>query len=534
MTRMRMTRMAAVLLALLLLPACFDALTQPGRENPADPANPDTPSRVPPRPTGLGAAVSDRMVVLTWTVSDTTFVDHYNVYKWEVEDVDEEDYELVAEVDVQSYDDQGVTNGQEYRYKVSAVNALGLEGKLSAEHSVTPRLFSVAIEQGRPKTGTRNVSLTLSAVGAAQLMQISNTSDLSGATWLPYQSTYSWELTQGDGQKTVYARFRDVEDNESNVVSDSIELDTQAAIDEVTEDTGGATQYAGDVIHFALDAGEVYGTASVDISTVETGIALYDDGTAGDRAADDGVYERDYTVPPGLEVIEATIVGHFTDEVDNSADEAFADGTVTIHDPPTPSTMLAPVPLSQRRISLSWTRSTDGDFSAYRLFRSYVAGVDASDEREMIYEGSNASQTDFTDTGLEPDSTYYYAVYVVDGIGLDEISNEVSATTPANTPPDPVEMYAPWAPDSTSLIVSWSESDEGDFKQYELIGWEQDPPNPPDTSTKRVIARFDQPGDTFYTHSSLIDSFVYWYRVAVIDSFGARAVSDSVSGSPRM
>ncbi|MBD3349170.1 MAG: hypothetical protein GF400_08250 [Candidatus Eisenbacteria bacterium] len=533
MTRKRIIALAAIALALLVLPACFDTLSQPERENPADPDNPATSSGVPPRPSGLGAVVSDRNVVLTWSVTSTTNVDHYRVYRWVVEDEEDEDYELLDTSEVATYEDGAVTNGREYRYKISAVNELGLEGKLSREHIVIPRLFSVAIEAGRPKTGSRDVTLTLSAVGAAQLMQVSNSDDMSSVPWVSYQSTYSWELTQGDGEKFVYARFRDVEDNESHVVSDAIVLDTQAAIEDLTEDSGGETQFVGDVVHFSMDAGEPFGTASVDISTAVTDVALYDDGTGGDAVQDDGVYERDYTIPPGLEIIDATVVGHFTDEVGNEADDAFADGTITIHDPPAPSTMHGPVPLSQRRIALSWTRSTDADFEEYRLYRSYVPGVEMSDEREMIYEGQNAAQTDYTDTGLEPDSTYYYAVYVVDEIGLSEISNEVFGTTLPNSPPEPVEMYAPWAPDSTSLMLSWSQSEEEDFRRYELWGWEQDPPEPPDSDTKRVIARFDSAEETFYTHSSLIDTLVYWYEVAVVDSFGATAVSDSVSGSPR-
>ncbi len=82
-------------------------------------------------------------------------------------------------------------------------------------------------------------------------------------------------------------------------------------------------------------------------------------------------------------------------------------------------------------------------------------------------------------------------------------------------------------------MLSWSQSDEEDFKEYEVIGWEQDPPNPPNSSEKRVLARMTTASETFYTHSSLVDTLVYWYEVAVVDSFGARALSNSVSGSPR-
>ena len=121
---------------------------------------------------------------------------------------------------------------------------------------------------------------------------------------------------------------------------------------------------------------------------------------------------------------------------------------------------------------------------------------------------------------------------MVDRAGLTSVSNEVSATTLANVPPDPVELYPPWASSDTTLEISWSVSDADDFMYYELIGWEQDPPSPPATSEKRVITRIDVRSETFYTHESLDASMVYWYEVAVIDSFSAETLSNTVSGSP--
>ena len=518
---------------LLALSGCFDTLTQPSRSNPADPLNPDTPSAVPPRPTGLAAVVSDRLVALTWLVTDESRIDHYNVYRWEVDDEDDEDYEFLDTADSMEYEDTGVRNGQEYSYKVSGVNSFGLEGKLSPEMRVTPQVHSVSIEQGRPKTSTRNVTLTLSASGNAAWMQVSNSADMTGADWVPYTSSRSWLLLPGDGVKTVYARFRDDEDAESKIVSDDIELDTRAMILALTEDTGGQVLYAGDEIHFLLDSGEPFGEAFVDIGVEVSGIALYDDGTRGDSAAEDGVYERDYVVDHGVEVVKAPVYGHFTDEVGNDAESEITTGTVTIHEPPTAVTMGTPTALSERRIALSWSRNTDSDFGSYTLYRSDVPGVDTSTEREQVAQVTSQSQTTFNDSDLEPGTTYYYAVYVIDDIGLSVISNEVVGATLANEPPAAVELYAPWAPDAESLMLSWSESEDDDFDQYELIGWEQDPPNPPDTAAKRVLARFGTRGETFYTHDSLIDTLVYWYEVAVVDSFGARALSNSVSGSPR-
>lgn len=511
---------------------CLGDLTAPNHENPLDPDNPGTESPEPDRPAGLSAVVADRSVSLSWSISDTTGLDFYRVYRWEVEDEDDEEYEVLHNTASTEYTDTTVRNNQLYEYKVSALNRAGLEGEASQPVRAVPRIFSISIAGGKAKTGSRDVTVTMSASGGTELMKVSNSADLAGAQWVPYQASLAWQLEPGDGPKTVYAVFRESGDNQSDVVSDDIELDTQASIASFTEDTGGEAVGAGETIHFTLDAGEVNGQAYADIGSAVTGIALRDDGTAGDAAAGDGVYERDYVVENGVEVLEASATGRFMDEVGNEAEPCPATGTITILDPPDPVTVTTPIALSERKLSISWSRNNDADFDSYKLYRSYVPGVATSAERELLAEIIDQGDTDHTDWGLEPDSTYYYAVYVTDELGLSEISNEVAGTTLANEPPEPVELYAPWAPaDSTELQLSWSRSTADDFMAYELEGWEQDPPNDPQSSEKRLIARIESRGETFYTHVGLVDTLIYWYRVAVVDSFGAKAYSDSVSGS---
>jgi len=512
---------------------CLGDISEPTHTNPADPDNPGTNSVDPARPSGLAAVVSDRFVAMTWSVSDTTGIAEYIVYRWEVQSGEDEEYDEIATVDEMEYDDSNVRNGVEYSYKVSAVNRHGLEGAMSYPMSATPRIFSVAINGGQARTSDRDVVVTMSASGVTELMMLSNTSDMSGAQWQPFQTAVSWELTTGDGDKTVYARFRDVEDNESLVVSDAIELDQTAVILSVTEDTGGATMFVGDNVHFTLDADETDGYASVDIGTIALGIELNDDGTGGDAVAGDGLYERDFAIEAGSEIIGAVVIGRFADELGNDAEPLQAIGTITIQEPPTAVVLDTPVALTERAIALSWSRCNDYDFDRYRLYRSETPGVDTAADRELIADISNQSETTYGDYGLEENTTYFYAVYVVDDIGLMAISNEEAGRTLANDPPEAVELFEPWAPDTTSIMLSWTQSDEDDFAAYELFSWEEIPPDPPAVGDKRLVARITTNDETFYTHESLVDSIIYWYEVAVVDSFGARVVSNSVSGSPR-
>ena len=341
--------------AALVLTGCFDTLTSPKHENPLDPDNPDTQSRVPGKPSGLAAVVSDRLVALSWSMSDTTFVASYRVYRWSVvegEEPTDDDYELLDTVTERACADDGVRNGQEYSYRVSAVNTLGLEGRQSLALSVTPRVYGVAVEGGRAKTRTRDVTLTMSAVTTTQVMRVSGTPSMTGVPWVPFQASYDWELGAGDGVKTAYAQFRAADDSESEVVSDSITLDSRAVISQVTEDTSGETLGVGDVIHFTIASGEPYGTAWITLGSSVSGIVLYDDGTWGDATADDGLYERDYEVEHGVEVLQATVSGGFIDDVGNEAAAVLASGTVTIQTPPTAVTMAPPVPLSKRSIAI--------------------------------------------------------------------------------------------------------------------------------------------------------------------------------------
>lgn len=533
-----MKRFSVLLLVLLgaaavFLYGCLLDLASPGHSNPLDPDHPTSASVEPSRPSGLGAVVADRLVVLSWSVGDTTGIEEFKIYRWEVVGNESEDYELIGSSDEMEYEDDEVRNGQEYSYKVSAVNRNGLEGTRSYAMSATPRIFSISLDSGRRKTGSRTVTITSSASSTVALMMFSNEADMSGGQWQPYQGTISWQLPVGDGTKTVYARFRDSEDNESRIVNDDIELDTTAFIELVSEDTGGDPMSVGETIHFLLDAGEPDGYAEVDIGSVAVGIGLLDDGTGGDSLADDGIYERDFAVEAGSEIISAVVVGRFSDEVGNNAEPLQAIGTVTILEPPEPVELDLPVAVSKRRIALSWSKNNDYDFDRYRVYRSYIPGVEISTEIELLSEITGQNTTNYTDGGLEPDSTYYYAVYVVDDIGQSVISNEVAGTTLVNEVPDPVVIYEPWAADSTSIELSWSQSEEDDFMAYEVLGWEEVPPDPPNWQSKRLITRITSVGETFYTHESLIDSIIYWYQVAVVDSFGASALSDSVSGSPR-
>ncbi len=93
-----------------------------------------------------------------------------------------------------------------------------------------PPQVSLQIAADLPFTTQRMVTLTLSIIdagaGIGDLL-VANDSSLTSGAWHVYTQTLSaWELADGDGMKTVYARVRDGAGNVSAIVSDTIVLDS--------------------------------------------------------------------------------------------------------------------------------------------------------------------------------------------------------------------------------------------------------------------------------------------------------------------
>lgn len=88
-----------------------------------------------------------------------------------------------------------------------------------------PTAPSVSFQEGA-YARSRQVTLNLAVSGATSMM-ISEDSGFSGASYASFAATTSWALSNGDGQKTIYVKFRDDAGNEpTSVASASIVLDT--------------------------------------------------------------------------------------------------------------------------------------------------------------------------------------------------------------------------------------------------------------------------------------------------------------------
>jgi len=186
-----------------------------------------------PAPTGLIAtAVSTSQINLSWdSVSEAV---SYKIYRGGSN---------IASTTATSYSDTGLSPGTSYTYTVSAVNSSGGESSQSDSASATtqslpveggptlfpspPKNISIIINGGNEITNSPEVVLEFSADGAAQIA-ISSSTNFSGLTWEEYESSLKWILEGEDGEKRVYVKFRTAKGGVSEVIFDSIILDTTA------------------------------------------------------------------------------------------------------------------------------------------------------------------------------------------------------------------------------------------------------------------------------------------------------------------
>ena len=381
----------------------------------------------PPTPINLVAQVNDRSLDLSWEISDSSAVTSFRIYR---ADSAGASFYLFDSASDYVKTVTGLAFDQPLRFRVAAVSPLGVEGRPSAEVSAIAGLLSIILDGGDEYTGDRDVSVRLEAPGQVVYVELSEDASFTDAPVQPFEAVMMFELSQGDGIKTVYCRMTFADGSVTGgTVSDDIVLDTWAGIDSVYFSPTGQDFLAGDTISLFLDAhGELGGTASVTVPGVP-GIDLYDDGVTPDAVIDDGHYSAYYVVPADLTVTDGEANGSFRDAAGNAAPVVTAEERLNIGTsvPPTAVTLAAGL-IDSATVHLTWTRNDDDDFASYRICRSVSQGTIVEDADSLRIAIITQRTTLSYDDYLPGTGAYYYRLFVFDTQGMSAASNEVMVT----------------------------------------------------------------------------------------------------------
>lgn len=170
------------------------------------------------------------------------------------------------------------------------------------------------------------------------------------------------------------------------------------------------------------------------------------------------------------------------------------------------------------KVSLSWDTNTETGLKTYVVYQ----GTSSDDLTEQ--SAVNAPATTTTITGLENDTTYFFAIAAEDETGQrSSLSTAVSATPTAEIPAAPNNLQA--VAGNAEVTLSWDTNTETDLKSYVVYQGtssddltEQSAVNAPATTT---------------TITSLENDTTYYFAVAAEDEAGHRSsLSTAVSAMP--
>jgi hypothetical protein len=521
---------ALVALMIFILTGCSDEIETPSGIS-------DLPPQ-PETPRGLTASIGDGHVVLSWTVSNAPAIDEYVVYFSDSATSNMLVYDTTA-LTLDTVD--GLVNGRGYYFRVSAIDTSGMEGYQSTPVAVTPGIFAINIASGVEYINYRSAIILFTAPQGVNLVRLSEDPLFGDAYWQSYGASKTFELSDGDGLKTVYAQF-EMEGGGSSVdvISDDIILDRTAVIDDFKIFIDGTVELvrdtllmSGDTLRFEVHVSEDGDLASATIDGLAK-IDLNDFGIDGDNLADDGIFGGKYVIPDESEISMAVMTADFTDVAGNNASELRSDVRLSITSIPPPVEVWG-FALSSLQVQLIWDASPINDFSRYRVFRASCDPWPCADSI-LALQILQANDNKFVDGGLEALTDYYYWVYVDDVHGNSARSDTVMLTTLANEPPDTVTILAEKTGDSTSARVNWIKPSKAeDFLSYYVLRDRSELPiyAPSDFTSypENLVVKFISDRETTTFHNqNLPDTGLFYYQVYVIDMQGmvSRSNQDTV------
>ena len=160
-------------------------------------------------------------------------------------------------------------------------------------------------------------------------------------------------------------------------------------------------------------------------------------------------------------------------------------------------------------VTLSWD-SVSGALS-YNLYWDNVSGIDSSDNAF-----NNITNDNYTHSGLDNGTTYYYKVTAVDSTGtMGTLSSEVNASIPL---PAPDNLSASGA--NNTITLTWNSVSGA--TSYTLYWGNVSGIDSSDNAFNNIT-------NDNYTHSSLANGSIYYYKVAAVNSSGTGTLSSVAS-----
>ena len=459
------------------------------------------PYTLPSSPQNLQATGGNARVSLSWQAPSSnggSAITYYKIYRSTSSGAE---VYLTTRGNVTSWTDTGVTFGNTYFYKVSAVNSAGISPQ-SNEASATP--------SANPPTGTHTF--------------LNDTFDTNISGWQPYGATgYHLALDSTTGVPSPSAHIS------GDAWFGNCSKHGMYKVVDISSYTGGPVMLAFN--WRASSAGETQAEVRVDNADTGTPLLIY-------RLANSGVsdtgwqhYSNDISnLISGQQRLQIDLylydcwAANYNEN--NWYDNISLAWNTSSPSPPNAPTGLSATAVSSSQINLSWNAPGNNGGSAitgYKIDRSADYGVTWG----TIVPNTNSVSTTYPDTGLASATAYTYRVFAINSIGTGPQSNTATdGTYSANgAPSTPTGTNATLSTPST-IKLSWNLPVSSGSSQVTGYKIEKSTDN---GSTWDIVVSNTGNTATIYFDTVRSPGTTYTYRISAINSAGNSLPSSPVS-----
>lgn len=473
-----------------------------GYSNTADATTPDTPPAAPARL--VITSVTYNQISLQWAAGST------NQTGFQLErSPDGSNWANLTDVaaNATTFIDNTVQPQTRYVYRLRAINAAGASGYSNVVDATTPA-GPPASPQNLVATvvSTTQINLSWPAIATATNVLVERS---------PNGNDGWTQLTSLPGEATSYANpgltpntryyYRIRATNASGTGPYS------AVADATTPDAPPAAPAR--LTAMAVSFSQI-NLQWADLSGNESGFQLERSGTGTDgwtKVADLAANATTYSDPNRNPRTRYFYRVRAVNAAGSSDYSNVADAT-TPDSPPAAPAQLTATAASTTQINLQWTDASDNE-TGFELERS----TDGLTFTKITDVAANA--TTYPNTGLTPNTRYYYRIRAKNAVGTSGYSAVADATTPDVPPAAPARLTAT-ATSPTQVVLTWADlsGNESDF-QLERGS----------SATGSFTKVADLAANaTTYTDNSLTDATPYCYRLRAVNAAGPSGYTDAV------
>ena len=484
--------------------------TNAGGDSPySNEANATTLDTAPAAPSGLTAtAISTTQINLSWTDNAS----NETGFKVERKTGTGGTYAQIGTVgaNVTTYNDTGLTSGTTYFYRVRATNAVG-DSAYSNESNTTTFTNPPSAPTG----------LAATAISSSQI-------DLS---WTDVANETGYKIERKTGAAGTYTEIASVAAGVVTYSNTGLTVNTTYYYRVRATNSGGDSPYSNEANATTFDTipAAPSALAATAISTTQVNLSWADNASNETgfkierKTGSGGSYGEIATVGANVSTYSDTGLAEgtnyfyrvrATNAVGDSAYSNEANAT-TFTNPPDAPTGLTATTTSSTQIDLSWTDVANE--TGFKIERKTGVGGSYSQIATV-----GAGVVAYSNTGLAPNTTYYYRIRATNAGGDSPYSNEANATTLDSAPAAPSGLSAT-AVSTTQINLSWTDNapNETSFKIERKTG---------SGGTYSEIATVGANVIT-YNDTGLSPTTTYYYRVRATNAIGDSSYSNEANAT---